>query len=164
VSVNSASDAKYYSIDVKRAVFSFRALDVPTDAAFEALPPEYRIKAIVRSVSGGSLTIVTGQGHLVQVTLDRSADVSVVGTGGSSPGTASDIAVGDHLYLSRYTTTEGKKAQTVGHQSVSVIKNTSAQQATTVGYFTDKDLADRAAKAFVHAIVLCHKDEKPPLF
>jgi hypothetical protein len=164
VSVEPASDSKYYAIFVKRAVFSFRALDVPSNAVFEALPLEYRINAIVRSVSGSSLTIVTGAGHLVQVTLDSSADISVVGTGGSSPATASDIAVGDHLDVSRYMTTEGKKAQNVGHQSVSVTKTTSAERVMEVGYFTDKDLADRVAKALIHAIVLCHKDDKPSLF
>jgi hypothetical protein len=36
--------------------------------------------------------------------------------------------------------------------------------AVTVGYFNDKDLADHAAKAFIHAIVLCHKPEAPSLF
>ena len=34
----------------------------------------------------------------------------------------------------------------------------------TIGTFYDKDLADRVAKAYIHAIVLCHKPETPPLF
>jgi len=34
----------------------------------------------------------------------------------------------------------------------------------TIGTFYDKDLADRVAKAYIHAIVLCHKPEAPSLF
>jgi hypothetical protein len=34
----------------------------------------------------------------------------------------------------------------------------------TLGWFYDKPLAERVAKAFIHAIVLCHKPDAPSLF
>ncbi|QHN03785.1 hypothetical protein FTO74_10675 [Granulicella sp. WH15] len=34
----------------------------------------------------------------------------------------------------------------------------------TTGYFTERDSAQRVAKAYIHAIVLCHKPEAPSIF
>lgn len=34
----------------------------------------------------------------------------------------------------------------------------------TLGEFVDQDIAERVAKAYIHAIVLCHKPEAPSLF
>jgi hypothetical protein len=35
---------------------------------------------------------------------------------------------------------------------------------TTIGYFTDKDTVQRAGKALIHAMVLCHQSQAPSLF
>jgi hypothetical protein len=35
---------------------------------------------------------------------------------------------------------------------------------TFLGMFLEKDIAQKVAKAYIHAIVLCHKPEAPPLF
>jgi hypothetical protein len=168
VSIESSSDGTIHQVLIKRAVVDgFRALDVAADAVAESLPEEYYINAIVRSVSGSSLMLVTGEGHLVQATLDSNAKFSIsVSNGKSGPGTAGDIAVGDHVGIYRQTWTEGKgkKAQTIRDQSVVINKNTAVKRAFSSGIFADKDLADRVAKAFVHAIVLCHKDDKPSPF
>ena len=74
VSVNQIADGQEYSVSIGRAVWSPKALDLPTDAAPEPLQGEYDIFGVVRSVSGGSVVLVTAERHLVQVTLDGNAE------------------------------------------------------------------------------------------
>jgi hypothetical protein len=60
-------------------------------------------------------------------------------------------------------------AKTTPETYIINIKRPSSQtkgviETVAVGTFYDKDLADRVAKAYIHAIVLCHKPEAPSLF
>lgn len=50
-------------------------------------------------------------------------------------------------------------------QIVSVLaKKAWTGQEVILGSFIGKDLAQRIAKAYIHAMVLCHKPEAPSLF
>ena len=73
------------------------------------------------------------------------------------------IGVGPNLASDYYPLKTTPETYTIN------IKRPSSQtkgvtETVAVGTFYDKDLADRVAKAYIHAIVLCHKPETPPLF
>jgi hypothetical protein len=44
------------------------------------------------------------------------------------------------------------------------VQSTDLDPKPDLGYFTSEDVANRVAKAYIHAIILCHKPEAPSLF
>lgn len=119
---------------------------------------------IVTSLSGSKLTLVLDERRVADVPLDQETQFSYfpkpnsAGVSIATNSRISDIVPGDYVLVIRKLLDKRKrKAQ----QSVQVVTN---NYGLPYVVFTDKDLAERVAKAFIHAIVLCHKDDKPSPF
>jgi hypothetical protein len=169
VSVSSieAQGSAVAQVKIGRAVFQWRALDVPSTTHAEMLPEEYTVSGIILSISGTSITLVTDKAKLVSFTLDNNADRYVSSEQSHVPVLINELSVGDYVEINRDVKTSGKGRKSKTETTQSLLnweKKTSSPRPFTAGTFADQDTADRVAKAFIHAIVLCHKDNKPSLF
>lgn len=156
-----------YTLEAKRAVCL--NLPGPTSATVPTVhpPSNYELVAIVHAVSEKVLTVISSDGQLLDIPLVDGVEVrreDVTANGVNMPVTnVSDIAVGDMVSISEELKMKGSKIKSID-QSILVTKNTEAQKEYAFAVLSDKETAEHLAKAFIHAIVLCHKPEVPALF
>jgi hypothetical protein len=173
VKPQNMSTSVLYIAALEKAIVDWRALKPSEQGSPAPLSATYFIGGIVRSISGSSVTLVTDTGWVQTITLDADAEVSFPsqrqssGEFVSAKGNLTDIAAGDHVSVLRASVDpkgKGRPKDFVYSQSVTLSKNSSSPQLVLLGAFTDKDLAERVAKAYIHAMVLCHKSGAPSLF
>lgn len=158
----------YYEIFLEKAVYDFRPLDVQPQAHIPDLNGDYTVNGIVKAVTSTFLTLITDEAAEVNVPFDMGAEVMRRPPYSSEEMKTdlSDIAAGDsvHIYRTSNEIIVKKKKVDKFDQHIILIKNTGAPQKFSFASFVDKDSAQRVAKALIHAIVLCHKDQPAPLF
>lgn len=147
------------------------APEVPAGTAPTPAPPApipFKIwNSWVQATSGTSIVVVTGFGKLTSLPLDSDIKIDKMVDGHFYPGSIADIKPGAWIDTERKVTTD-KKGKAVGtHEEMTNINDVSAPQSKKeahLGSFDDKDQAERGAKAYIHAIVICYKSPAPSLF
>jgi hypothetical protein len=157
-----ASNPDSYFLTVSRAVAERIPLENPVAAPSRVGSDD--VGGIVHSIAEGLVTIQTNDDNtLMSYTLTRNTIILGHTTGTESSVMAvGDIKVGDVVFVTPGRTkngvTEAKTFISFGNS------NSTTPSFHRFFTFTDEDLADRVAKAFIHAMVLCHKPEAAPLF
>jgi hypothetical protein len=142
VRASDSSTPPTYFVAINGSAFNRPIPEVPANATPETLPATYKVHGFVHSVSGNSLTLISEDGKLL-ILKNPPND---------------NYAEGDYIEVTR------KPLGSVFGLVYNLERSSTGQRSLDTAVFTDKSLADRVAKAFVHAIVLCHKDDKPPPF
>jgi hypothetical protein len=164
VTVLPVAGTEFFAVVIKKALTDNIALSLQDQAA-HALAVQYVREGIIRSLSSDNMTFVSDLGEWIAVPLG-SVDQVTDSTGLVA---SSTLEVGDLVYvIQRSATTVQKK----GHPALASFTNsiaierkpTSNLVSFNAGVFKDKDVADHVAKAYIHAMVLCHKPETPSLF
>ena len=145
--------------------------------AGRAVPDHEWIVGLLESRRADSISIVTGDGIRWTAPLDtRTRALLYVSPSRGvayNPMSVGDLADGDLVRLApgRVKTRSGEDQYKGGHaiedgalEITLIRKSIKGRQLVIVGRFQDKDIAERVAKAYVHAMALCHKDDQPSLF
>jgi hypothetical protein len=120
---------------------------------------DLKFRGSIRSISGETMTVVTEEGKLISVELrnryryQTEVNISYAGTISSL---APDEFVDTDVHFKDTFWSSGRFVQN--------IKVSDHIDSPTFGPFPSEDAATRAAKAFIHSMVLCHNDSKPSLF
>ncbi len=146
-----------YEIVVDRASYQ----RVPLESAKTAsAPPAREVNGLVSEISGNQIVIASSDDNLLYTFVITKKTWITKDEQGIS---LSEVRLGDEV---KAVPQDTKKGQTeTKFLIVSTNNQNTANPHTFVPFiFIDPDVAQRAAKALIHAIVLCHKDEGPSLF
>jgi hypothetical protein len=167
ISVVPDSEMPNTAYDVVAKRTSFTVQPAQTNATVPTVLPSsnYGISGIVRATSGNTLTVISGDGRLLDITVVNDAFISKNQTTLSGVGNIGigDIVAGDLVNISETIETKGSKIKSI-QQQVMVTTNTEDPRWLIVARFSEKETAEHMAKAFLHAVILCNKTAKAPLF
>jgi hypothetical protein len=138
-------------------------------------PATAEVRGLVRAIQGTQIVIISEKDHLdYTFEVTKGTEIYVLETIEDHPHrnyiNLSRIAIGDEISV-----TQGKSKNGMA-QASGISQDVSASELGSSGsmgrgahkmrvFQSDKqDTAERAAKALIHAMVLCHKPEAPSLF
>ncbi|MBT9330008.1 hypothetical protein [Paracidobacterium acidisoli] len=171
ISISSAGDTPASGASVTISSAIWEELDLPYQVT-EPLPGSYQITGVVQSVSESSITIETLFNNLITIPVDPQVGYSEMAEG-AGQGTRitkrrfselrPSIHPGEGINIRR---SPYEKLQSIMKEdSVHLLSvNEKLPRNENFAYFHSKDQAERIAKALIHAMVLCHKDQPPSLF
>lgn len=165
-----------YRLVIARAVFDWKIAGEENRTADSAQPPFIMqaennfqpTRGVVRSITPTELTYVPSRGKVVTIRLrpDTKATANPAYPPflreNSYETSATAIAVGDLVEVYPGIKPNGR----VDPNTFIILRTVKSlrPQRYFGPLFRDGDLAKRTAKAYIHAIVLCHADQKPSLF
>ena len=169
-----AEDAPTYRLVIERAVFDWKTPAQKTGDAETAVPP-YTVfgggyilqRGIVRSITPTEITYVPAPGKFVTLRINQ--DVRVLDSSthppfsGDTQTSVSAFRIGDLAEAQPALSNKGQREKS-GPYTMTRVAKSIRTQSFWGPLFRDRTLAERTAKAYVHAIVLCRRDEKPSLF